>query len=139
MTRVAAGDPELWQQIVTGNAPAVVHLLGEVRDQLDELIAAVSQGRRDELDEILARAWPGTAAIPGKHGGPARPTASVFVSVPDQPGELARLFADAGEAASTSRTCASTTTRAARSAWSSWSSPRTAASTCWARSNLGDG
>ena len=38
----------------------------------------------------------GTAAIPGKHGGPVRPMRSVFVSVPDHPGELARLFADAG-------------------------------------------
>ena len=96
VTRVAAGDPELWQQIVTGNAPAVVHLLGEVRDQLDELIAAVSQGRRDELTAILAQGVKGNAAIPGKHGGPPRPTASVFVSVPDRAGELARLFADAG-------------------------------------------
>ena len=38
----------------------------------------------------------GTQAIPGKHGGPVRPMRSVFVSVPDHPGELARLFADAG-------------------------------------------
>lgn len=38
----------------------------------------------------------GTQAIPGKHGGPARPTTGVFVSVPDHAGELARLFADAG-------------------------------------------
>jgi len=96
VTRVAAGDPDLWQQIVTGNAPAVVHLLGEVRDQLDALISAVSQGKRKELTDILARGVAGTAAIPGKHGGPARVTASVFVSVPDHPGELARLFADAG-------------------------------------------
>jgi prephenate dehydrogenase len=96
VTRVAAGDPELWQQIVTGNAPAVVHLLGEVRDQLDELIAAVSQGKHEELTRILAQGVAGTAAIPGKHGGPVRATASVFVSVPDRAGELARLFADAG-------------------------------------------
>jgi prephenate dehydrogenase len=96
VTRVAAGDPELWQQIVTGNAPAVVHLLGEVREQLDDLIAAVSQGRRKELTAILEQGVAGTAAIPGKHGGPAKETASVFVSVPDHPGELARLFADAG-------------------------------------------
>ena len=96
VTRVAAGDPDLWQQIVTGNAPAVVHLLGEVREQLDELIAAVSQGRRKELTAILEQGVAGTAAIPGKHGGPAKEMASVFVSVPDHPGELARLFADAG-------------------------------------------
>ncbi len=97
VTRVAAGDPDLWQQIVTGNAPAVVHLLGEVRDQLDELIAAVSQGRRKELMAILEQGVAGTAAIPGKHGGPAKQMASVFVSVPDHPGELARLFADVGD------------------------------------------
>ena len=96
VTRVAAGDPELWQQIVSGNAPAVVHLLGEVRDQLDALIVAVSKGQRAELTQILAQGVAGTQAIPGKHGGPVRATASVFVSVPDRAGELARLFADAG-------------------------------------------
>ena len=96
VTRVAAGDPELWQQIVSGNAPAVVHLLGEVRDQLDALIVAVSKGQRAELTQILAQGVAGTQAIPGKHGGPPRATASVFVSVPDRAGELARLFADAG-------------------------------------------
>jgi prephenate dehydrogenase len=94
VTRVAAGDPELWQQIVSGNAPAVVHLLGEVRDQLDALIAAVSKGQREELLEILALGVAGTQAIPGKHGGPVRAMTSVFVSVPDRAGEMGRLFAD---------------------------------------------
>ncbi len=51
----------------------------------------------DSLGEILARGVSGTEAIPGKHGGPPLATASVFVSVPDHPGELARLFADVGE------------------------------------------
>jgi len=73
-----------------------VHLLGEVRDQLDALIVAVSKGQQAELTQILAQGVAGTQAIPGKHGGPMRATASVFVSVPDRAGELARLFADAG-------------------------------------------
>ena len=97
VTRVAAGDPRMWQQIVTGNAAAVAGLLTQVRDQLDVLIDAVTTGDRGPLREILERGVAGTQAIPGKHGGPSRPTASVFVSVPDHPGELARLFADAGE------------------------------------------
>ncbi len=96
VTRIAGGDPGLWQQIVTGNAPAVAGLLTQVRDQLDVLIDAVSAGDRLPLGEILERGVAGTRAIPGKHGGPSRPTASVFVSLPDHPGELARLFADAG-------------------------------------------
>jgi len=97
VTRVAGGDPVLWQQIVTANAAAVAGLLTQVRDQLDVLIDAVTTGDRGSLGEILERGVAGTRAIPGKHGGPLRPTASVFVSVPDHPGELARLFADVGE------------------------------------------
>jgi prephenate dehydrogenase len=96
VTRVAGGDPALWQQIVAGNAAAVAGLLTQVRDELDVLIDAVVSGDRPSLTEILVRGVAGTSAIPGKHGGPTRPMVSVFVSVPDHPGELARLFADAG-------------------------------------------
>lgn len=98
VTRVAGSDPVLWRQIVSGNAPSLLGLLVEVRDRLDHLIAAVSSEERDELTELLDRGVAGTRAIPGKHGGPTTtPTASVFVSIPDQPGALARIFADVGE------------------------------------------
>ncbi len=97
VTRVAAGDPALWQQIVTLNADALHGLLVEVREELDILQRAVTSGDRVVLGELLARGVAGTRAIPGKHGGPVAATRSVFVSVPDHPGELARLFADAGE------------------------------------------
>jgi prephenate dehydrogenase len=97
VTRVAASDPVLWQQILESNAEAVLDLLAEVRADLDALMTAVAADSAPDLVEILERGNDGTAAIPGKHGGPARPTRSVFVSVPDHPGELARLFGDAGE------------------------------------------
>ncbi len=96
VTRVAAGSPALYGQIVSANAQAVLGLLAEVRAQLDAVIDAVAADDRPALESVLARGVAGTRAIPGKHGGPARPTRSVFVSVPDHPGELARLFADAG-------------------------------------------
>ncbi|MCW2796032.1 prephenate dehydrogenase [Nocardioides sp.] len=96
VTRVAAGDPVLYGQIVAANAEAVLVLLDEVRGQLDLVIGAVSSRDRDALETLLVQGVAGTRAIPGKHGGPVRPTRSVFVSVPDHPGELARLFADAG-------------------------------------------
>lgn len=97
VTRVAAGDPTLYGQIVAGNAAAVGALLGEVREQLDVLIDAVGAGDRVGLERLLGRGVAGTRMIPGKHGGPVAPTRTVHVSVPDHPGELARLFADAGE------------------------------------------
>ncbi len=98
VTRVAGGDPTLWGQIVRHNAEALRGLLAEVREELDALQNALSDGDRDVIGTLLARGVAGTEAIPGKHGGPARATRSVFVSVPDHPGELARLFADAGTA-----------------------------------------
>lgn len=96
VTRVAAGDPVLYGQIVTANADAVLALLGEVRTQLETLIDVVATADRGGLEALLREGVAGTRAIPGKHGAPLPPTRSVFVSVPDHPGELARLFADAG-------------------------------------------
>lgn len=95
VTRVAAGDPALYGQIVTANAGAVIDLLTEVRAGLDAMIAALTDEDPAMLRELLDRGVEGTRAIPGKHGGPPRPMRSVWVSVPDHPGELARLFADA--------------------------------------------
>ncbi len=97
VTRIAAGDPALWQQIIAGNAEAVAALLSDVRADLDELLDAVRSDSRDRVATLLARGVEGTAAIPGKHGGPVQPTAQVYVAVPDHPGELARLLGDAGE------------------------------------------
>ena len=97
VTRVAAGEPGLYGQIVSANAEAVVELLTEVRSQLDRVIEAIGAGDTGALHDVLASGVAGTQAIPGKHGEPARPMASVWVSVPDRAGELARLFAEAVE------------------------------------------
>jgi prephenate dehydrogenase len=97
VTRIAAGDPGLWQQIVAGNTEALAGLLRDVRDDVDRLLAALDGGDRPALAAVLERGVAGTAVIPGKHGGPAIAETTVFVAVPDHPGELARLFSDVGE------------------------------------------
>jgi prephenate dehydrogenase len=97
VTRIAAGDPALWRQIVAANSEALGELLHAVRDDVDTLLSALDRGDRDAVGALLDRGVAGTAAIPGKHGGPAQAETSLFVAVPDHPGELARLLADAGE------------------------------------------
>jgi prephenate dehydrogenase len=97
VTRIAAGDPQLWQQILTANTAALTALLRDVRDDVDTLLGALTDGDRVRLAGVLDRGVAGTAAIPGKHGGPAVTETTLFVAVPDHPGELARLLADAGE------------------------------------------
>ena len=105
VTRIAASDPQLWTQILAGNAPAVRTVLSEMRDELAEVIAALDTladgdgiGAREVLARIVSHGNAGHARIPGKHG--AAPTAYTVVTVlvPDEPGELARLLHDVGDA-----------------------------------------
>jgi prephenate dehydrogenase len=97
VTRIAAGDPALWQQIITANTAALTGLLRDVREDVDALLEALGAGDRSALAAVLDRGVAGTAVIPGKHGGPARVETTVYVAVPDHPGELARLLAEAGD------------------------------------------
>jgi prephenate dehydrogenase len=97
VTRIAAGDPVLWRQILAGNARAVLALLEEVRTDLDRLAGALAGHDYAAVEDALRRGVAGTRTIPGKHGGPVVVETGVFVAVPDHPGELARLFGDVGE------------------------------------------
>jgi prephenate dehydrogenase len=110
VTRIAASDPGLWTQILVGNAPAVRRVLDEVIDDLQRLTEALGAIEQDGSHDLgapgsraviagrLAAGNAGHARIPGKHG--AAPTAygSVVVFVPDEPGQLGRLFNDVGDA-----------------------------------------
>ena len=98
VTRIAAGDPDTVgadHPRPTGRRSPRSCATSRATSSGCSTVLDAADG--DALGEILARGVSGTRAIPGKHGGPALATASVFVSVPDHPGELARLFADVGE------------------------------------------
>ena len=109
VTRIAASDPGLWTQILSGNAPAVTEVLREVSADLDRLVTALEalgQGADDIADApgsraVLARSIAdgnaGHARIPGKHGAPPAAYAIVRVVVDDHPGELARLLTEIGD------------------------------------------
>ncbi len=99
VTRIAGSDPGLWEQIVSANADAVLRELRAVRDQLDLLVKAVeTTPDTSELRDHLQRGVEGTRRIPGKHGAAAARYTPVVVAIPDEPGALARLFADVGAA-----------------------------------------
>lgn len=104
VTRVAAGDPRLWTEILTANAAAVRPVLTALRADLEQAIAALSAVAEpaadgpDALVRLLAAGVAGRSRLPGKHGAPPTEFATLLVVVDDRPGQLARLFADAGEA-----------------------------------------
>jgi prephenate dehydrogenase len=104
VTRIAGGDPGLWTEILAANAGPVGAIVTAVAAQLAaaaELLARIAGGDPEpagELTAMLRAARSGMARIPGKQGGPAPDYATVQVVIGDQPGELARLFAAAGDA-----------------------------------------
>jgi prephenate dehydrogenase len=104
VTRVAASDPDLWIDVLAANADPVAQILTELRADVDSAIAALHEladdpeWGRTSLRELLIRGNAGRARLPGKHGAPPTSYAVVPVVLADRPGELARLFSDAGEA-----------------------------------------
>jgi prephenate dehydrogenase len=104
VTRIAAGDPALWTEILAANAGSVQVVLAKVVGLLSAaavVLADVAAGDLDaasQLTALLEAARNGVARIPGKQGGPAPDYSIVQVVIGDTPGELARLFAAAGDA-----------------------------------------
>lgn len=96
VTRIAASDPGLWTQIVSANSPALTGLLEGIRDELDRLLIALGKEESsDEVTAVLNRGVSGAVRVPGKHGAPHIELVPVLVTIPDRPGQLARLFNDA--------------------------------------------
>jgi prephenate dehydrogenase len=105
VTRIAASDPRLWTQILYGNAPAILHVLqemqvlvGEVCDALDGIARGEAEGSLATISRLLEAGNLGHARIPGKHGSSPAAYEVVSVVVPDEPGALARLLTDVGNA-----------------------------------------
>jgi prephenate dehydrogenase len=107
VTRIAGGDSGLWTQILAANAAPVARVLAGVAADLAAVAEALAEtGAPPQPAEhpsvkllagLLEEGSAGVARIPGKRGTPARDNAVVQVVIPDQPGELARLFQVAGE------------------------------------------
>lgn len=103
-TRVAAGDPELWTQILVANARHLAAALGafaaDVHRTADDLerIAEGDHAAVGALTEILHAGALGRARVPLKRGEPAAGFATVPIVVRDEPGQLAALLRALGGA-----------------------------------------
>ncbi len=101
VTRIAAGEVGLWTQILSANAVPVAEVLTTVAADLAaaaRLLTEVTDENLKAVAALLDQGQAGVARIPGKHGGEPREFTVVQVVIPDQPGELARLFEASGAA-----------------------------------------
>ncbi|MBB4894896.1 prephenate dehydrogenase [Streptomyces olivoverticillatus] len=108
VTRIAASDPRMWIDILSANPGPVADVLAGLAADLDETVRALraldsaDEDKRIDgasgIEDVLRRGNAGRSRVPGKHGAAPAVYETVTVLIGDQPGELARIFADAGRA-----------------------------------------
>lgn len=89
-TRIAASSPQLWQEIIVANAPALKPLLNQVIADLTDIAENIDDP--ESVRKFIEAGNKGRELIPGKHGGLARNYTYLPVVIEDKAGELARLF-----------------------------------------------
>ncbi|MFF8386836.1 prephenate dehydrogenase [Streptomyces kanasensis] len=108
VTRIAGSDPRMWVDILSANPGPVADVLAALAADLDGAVRALRALQSPDGDErrkgvtgvedVLRRGNTGRDRVPGKHGTAPAAYETVAVLISDQPGELARIFADAGKA-----------------------------------------
>lgn len=108
VTRIAASEPRMWLDILSANPGPVADVLAELATDLDgtvralRVLQAADEDKRGAgargIEDVLRRGNAGRDRVPGKHGAAPATYDIVAVHIGDQPGELARIFADAGRA-----------------------------------------
>ncbi|MFI2373234.1 prephenate dehydrogenase [Streptomyces sp. NPDC018833] len=106
VTRIAASDPRMWVDILSANPGPVADVLAGVAADLEETVQSLRALQASDeskrrtgvqgIEDVLRRGNAGRARVPGKHGAAPAAYEVVAVLISDQPGELARIFADAG-------------------------------------------
>jgi prephenate dehydrogenase len=98
MTRIAAGDPAIWPDILFENRDAVVQSLASLEGRLKTLREALVDDGRDVILESLLSAASARRQLPGRALS-SDDLAYLRVKVSDEPGVLARVTRSASDLA----------------------------------------
>lgn len=90
-TRIAAGDPVLWRDILLSNRDAIVPVLAQFERALERLRAALEEGRGDDLQAQLAAARERRSGLRLHSKGILGRVFDIVVHVVDRPGVIARV------------------------------------------------
>lgn len=96
MTRIAAGDPGIWPDLVIENHKAISDGLTQLIERLTHLRDDVDAQRTSRISEVLSTASLARNSLPGATVQRERLT-QVRLPVPDQPGVLATVTSTASD------------------------------------------
>jgi prephenate dehydrogenase len=90
MTRIAAGDPSIWPDVLIENRDAVLATLDSLEDRLSALRLAIAKGDRSSIATTLRDASTARRQLPGRALS-SEALSYLRVGVSDQPGVLAQV------------------------------------------------
>ncbi|MBE3576650.1 MAG: prephenate dehydrogenase [Limnochordales bacterium] len=97
-TRIAAGDPNLWADIMLANAEPLLASAQVLENCWHELLEAVANRDRDQLVRLLSSACEVRRSLPVRHKGYVQPFYELVVELQDRPGAIAQVTSILGEA-----------------------------------------
>lgn len=97
VTRIAASDPQMWSQILAGNAKSLSPLVEELIASLTKVNQALKSEDIKSIYAFIDEGRKGRSKLPGKHGGKSTNYALVQIVIDDRPGQLGAIFQAAAE------------------------------------------
>jgi prephenate dehydrogenase len=96
MTRIAAGDPTMWPDVLFENHSAITQTLEALEGRLAQLREALASGGRSVVEQSLRTASESRRLLPGRALSSENLT-YIRVVISDQPGSLATVTRAASE------------------------------------------
>jgi len=96
-TRIAMGDPEVWQDIFVTNPKAIDQFLTSYQKELEELRLIINEGKESDLKERLRQAQSYRKNIPHRSRGIFPEIFDLVVLVKDTPGVIGKIATLLGE------------------------------------------
>lgn len=96
MTRIAAGDPTIWPDVLFENRDAVLNSLTALETRIRDLRDVIGARDTEQLSALLHEAARARRRLPGRALAAEKMT-RLRVSISDQPGSLARVTTAASE------------------------------------------
>ena len=98
LTRIAASSGNLWNEILVANKENVVLAIDAIQATLESFKNSIAASSNERIIQHFDSGNEGKKKIPGKHGGAPQNFTLVAIEIDDKPGQLAAIFATAGNA-----------------------------------------
>jgi len=98
LTRIASSAGDLWNEILIANKTNVIVAIDNTITELENMKKFVSDEAKELIVEQFSLGNLGKLKIPGKHGGAPQTFQNIAIEIDDKPGQLAGIFATAGNA-----------------------------------------